>query len=170
MNGRSVTSLPSSPGLAALTLRVVVGAVMLAHGLQKITGGVEAFAGFVASLGLPLPTLTAYAVVFVEAVGGGLLLVGLLTRLWGLLIALLMVGTTLTAKLDDGLIAAGEGVGAELDLVLLAGALAITMLGPGRASLDGLLGLERPSADRAGRVDGRRSEQDARVSVDSRAG
>lgn len=146
MNARPVVDLPSSPGLAALLLRVVVGTVMLAHGLQKVVGGVGEFAGFVASLGLPLPTLTAYAVVFVEVVGGGLLLVGLLTRLWGLLIALLMVGTTLTAKLDDGLVASGEGVGAELDLLLLAGALAITMLGPGRASLDRLLGLEGPAA------------------------
>lgn len=120
---------------------------MLVHGLDKLGDGLDGFAGFVGSLGVPLPTVTAAGVIFVEVVGGALLLVGLLTRLWGLLIALLMAGTTVLVKLDVGLIAGqGEGTGAELDLALLAGALAISLLGPGLASLDEVLGLESPAS------------------------
>jgi len=52
---------------------------------------------------------------------------------------------TIAVKLDIGLIA-GAGApmpGAELDLTLIAGLVAVLLLGPGRPSLDHLLGIER---------------------------
>lgn len=133
--------LPYAPHLASLVLRLALGIVLVAHGLQKLRGGVSGFAGFVESLGVPFPALAAYAVVAVEVLGGSLLVVGLLTRVWSTLAALLMVFTTLLVKLDAGLISR-EGAGAELDILILAGALAITLMGPGTASLDRVIGID----------------------------
>lgn len=49
-----------------------------------------------------------------------------------------------TAKLDIGLIAGASAPmpGAELDLALLAGLVAVLLLGPGRPSLDHMLNIE----------------------------
>lgn len=143
VNGSLLSRLPYAPHLAALVLRVAVGTVLIAHGLQKLRGGVSGFAGVVESVGAPFPTLTAYVVVAIEVLGGSLLLVGLLTRVWSTLAALFMVFTTLLVKLDSGLIAPqGQGSGAELDILILAGALAITLMGPGTVSLDRLIGID----------------------------
>jgi putative oxidoreductase len=151
---RLLSRLPFAPNAAALVLRLTVGVVLLAHGLPKLRGGVSSFAGFVGTLNLPFPTVTAYLVVGIEVIGGALLIVGLLTRLWGLLAALMMVGTTLLVKLDGGLIAQEGGAGMELDLLILAAALAVTLIGPGSASADAVLGIDRPvvaAADASGR-------------------
>ena len=145
MNAR-LSRIPQAPGLAALVLRLILGVVLMAHGLTKLGGGVGSFAGVVRGHGIPFPMLTAYATVTIEILGGAMLLVGLLTRLWGTLAMLLMVGTSLTVKLHDGLLSApGQGAGMELDLLVLAAALAVTLLGPGPASLDALIGIDRPA-------------------------
>lgn len=154
MHALSLPFVHRWPDAGRLLLRLIAGVVITSHGIQKIQGGVENFAGFVGSLGIPLPTATAYLVTGLELVGGILLIVGLLSRLGGLLLALEMIGTTLLVKVDVGLISA-EGVGAELDLVLLAAFAGIVLLGPGRASLDAVLGIEgerRHSAATKGKV------------------
>ena len=143
MNTR-LSRLPQAPGSAALVLRLTVGTVLMAHGLSKLQRGVGGFAGSVDSLGIPFPTATAYATVTIEVVGGAMLLVGLLTRLWSALATLLMTGTTLVVKLDAGLLGQpGQGSGMELDLLVLAAALAITLVGPGPVSVDHVIGIDR---------------------------
>jgi putative oxidoreductase len=151
MNGsplsRISSRLPFAPHLASLALRLALGPVMMTHGLSKLRNGVEGFSGLVESLGAPFPLLTAYVVVAIEVVGGASLLIGLLARVWSTLIALFMVFTTLLVKLEAGLVAGqGQGTGAELDVLILAGALAITLMGPGTISVDHLIGLEPPAA------------------------
>lgn len=145
------TRIPSAPGAAALVLRVTVGIVLLAHGLAKLDGGVENFAGSVGSMGIPFPIATAYATVAIEVLGGAMLVLGLGTRVWAVLATLLMVGTTLVVKWDAGLLGASGRSGMEVDLLVLAGALAIALLGPGRVSVDHAVGLERAPA-RLGKV------------------
>lgn len=137
--------VPYGSDLAALVLRLVVGPAIAYHGYLKVKGGISGVAGFVKSLGVPLPTATAYAVTFIELVGGLLILVGLLTRLWGLLLAVQMALTTVLVKLEAGLIAApGQGAGAELDLLFLAGGLSLALTGPGAFSADHAFGIEGP--------------------------
>jgi len=85
-----------------------------------------------------------YVVTFAELIGGLLLVVGLLTRIATLPLIVILAVATVTVKLDIGLIA-GTGApmpGAELDLALLAGLVAVLLLGPGRPSLDHLLSIE----------------------------
>jgi putative oxidoreductase len=114
------------------------------HGWQKIDGGIGGFKGFVESLSLPVPGLLAPVVTALEFGGGLLLIVGLLTRLWALLIGVEMVFTAFlvkAAKLDLGFIGS-EGTGYELDLLILAACVTLILLGPGRVSLDAAVGVE----------------------------
>ena len=131
-------------GLAPLILRVMAGIIMAAHGWQKLQGGPANFGSqALANLGVPLPGFMGYVVTFVELIGGILLIVGLISRLAALILAIEMVFTTLLVKTHVGFIAPqGSGAGAELDLILLAVFLTILLVGPGRLSLDELLGVK----------------------------
>lgn len=144
-----LSRIPVAPGLASLVLRAVVGVVLVAHGLPKLERGVGAFAANVADLGVPFPEAAAWGVVAIEVVGGAMLLAGLLTRIWAVLAAALMAGTTLLAKVDAGLVGSGGQSGMELDLLILAGALAIALIGPGPASVDHVAGIDRSTTARA---------------------
>jgi uncharacterized membrane protein YphA (DoxX/SURF4 family) len=56
------------------------------------------------------------------------------------------------SELSTGFIAA-EGVGYELDLLILVGALAIAVIGPGAVSVDAAIGIEaREESERQGLV------------------
>lgn len=140
MKALALNQFGALSGFAATVLRVIIGIIFTYHGIDKLQGGASGFAGFLESLNIPAPEIVAWVVILLELVGGILLILGLLTRLVALLFALEMIGTTLLVKLDVGLIGA-QGAGAELDLALLAGVLAILLLGPGRAAVDNKMGL-----------------------------
>jgi putative oxidoreductase len=126
-------------------LRLAVGVVLAYHGWLKLPD-VPGFAGFVDSLGIPAPDLMAYVVTYLELLGGIALIVGLATRYVAALFAVEMVFTILLVKLDVGLIAPDAGVGAELDLLILAIALSLVLVGAGRWSMDALVSGRRLSA------------------------
>ena len=94
-------------GFAPLILRVMAGIVMAAHGWQKLVEFGPANFGRQAlgNLGVPLPVFFGYVVTFVELIGGILLIVGLLSRLAALILAIEMVFTTLLVKVHVGFIA-----------------------------------------------------------------
>lgn len=148
MRTLSLSPLARLAGLAPLAVRIIVGIIMFAHGLQKLQGGPSGFGQGLAGMDVPAPELMAYVVTFVELVGGALLIVGLLSRLAALLLTIDLVVAILLVKLNVGLIAPqGSGAGAELDLALIAGFLVILLAGPGRFSLDYALGLDRDVAE-----------------------
>jgi putative oxidoreductase len=140
-------------GLAPLVVRVIVGIIMALHGWQKLQGGPANFGQALAGLGVPLPVFMAYVVTFVELVGGILLIVGLLSRLAALLLTIDLVVAILLVKVNVGFLSPEGAVGAELDLALIAGFLVILLAGPGRLSLDHVLGIE------SGAVEGPRSRR-----------
>ncbi len=144
MRALSLAPLARLASLAPLAVRVIVGIIMFAHGLQKLTGGPGNFGQGLAGMGVPLPVLMAYVVTLVELIGGILLIAGLLSRLAALLLTIDLVVAILLVKVTTGLIAPqGSGAGAELDLALIAGLLVILLAGPGKLSLDYALGLDR---------------------------
>jgi putative oxidoreductase len=129
-------------GLAIL--RVVLGIAMAVHGWSKLSGGVDGVAGFFGSLGIPLPGLMAWVVTIVELVGGILLIVGFLTQIVGILIALNMLGVILFRFLLQGEPFIENGaITWEKEAVFAAAALCIALAGPGAWSVDDVVAENR---------------------------
>jgi putative oxidoreductase len=94
------------------------------------------------SMGLPVPI--AYLVCFIEFLGGLGLIVGLLTRLAALGIAIVMIGAIATVHWKQGFfinweLKPGKGHGFEANLAYLAMAVAIFLDGGGLLSVDLLI-------------------------------
>ncbi|CAN5349977.1 hypothetical protein BH23ACT7_BH23ACT7_17280 [soil metagenome] len=146
MRALSLSPLHRLSAAAPVVLRVVTGLVFVAHGWQKLTQmGPAGFGNdMLAGLGVPAPVFFGYAVTFLELVGGVLLIVGGLSRIIALLLAIMLVVATLLVKVDLGIIApSGSPLpGAELDLALIAALLGVVLLGPGRPSVDHAVGIE----------------------------
>jgi putative oxidoreductase len=127
----------SNQSWAIAVLRVVVGTVFLAHGIQKVfTYGVHGVAGGFASMGIPAPALTSVIVAVVELVGGALLILGFLTRWAAALNGFDMVVAILVVHLKNGFYAPK---GIEFPLTLLAACIALAIVGPGWPSVDAAL-------------------------------
>lgn len=137
------------PDLALLLLRVVVGGVVMMHGLLKLgvvgTGGSPAgVAGWFNSLGLRPGLFWAWVAIAAEAGGGLLTALGLGGPIGPGFVAGDLVVVTVVAHWNQGFWAGGGKVGWEFPLPLAAGALAIALAGNGAWSLDRLLGLTYP--------------------------
>ncbi|WP_420954623.1 DoxX family protein [Bacillus haynesii] len=104
--------------LGAFILRLVTGLTFLLHGLSKFQGGIENTVGFFSSVGIP--GFLAYIVAIIELAGGALMILGLGTRVIGLLFAIVMLGAIFTVKLSAGFMGTDGGAGYELDVTLLA--------------------------------------------------
>src|SRR5688572_30380529 len=84
-------------------LRVAVGGIFVAHGVQKLAVfGISGLAGFMSQLGIPFPTLSAVAVTAAELGGGLALVAGLFTRWAALPIAFSMAVAAVTVHLKGG--------------------------------------------------------------------
>ena len=123
-------------------LRVVVGLTFFMHGYQKLFQmGVGGVGGFFGSLGIPAADLAAVVVSVIELVGGLALIVGVLTRFFGVLLAVDVLVALLLVHRPNGFFVGDNGI--ELVLVLAASGLALALTGPGALALDGALGVER---------------------------
>ena len=137
----------TSPSWAIAVIRITLGVIFFAHGAQKVLGwfggyGLKATAGFLTSIGLPLPV--AYAVSFFEFLGGIGLVFGLLTRVAALAVIAVMVGAIAKVHAKNGLfinwaLTPGIGHGYEANLAYIAMAVACVIAGGGALSVDSLL-------------------------------
>jgi putative oxidoreductase len=135
--------------IALLLLRIVIGGVVMMHGLLKVGlvskgGSIAGAAGWFNSMGLRPGLLWAYAAVLGEAGGGILTVLGLGGPIGPGLLAGDLVVVTIVAHWAQGFWAGGGKVGWEFPVPLLAGGLAIALAGNGAWSLDRLLGLAYP--------------------------
>lgn len=117
-----------------LTLRTVVGLVFVIHGGQKLFAfGVAGTAGFLGSLGVPLPAVAAVGLIAVELLGGLGLLLGAWTRIAASLLAADMLVAMLTVHLRGGFFVPD---GVEFVLTLFGACVALAGLGAGPWSVD----------------------------------
>ncbi len=140
-----------------MILRPGLGLVFAVHGWQKLTNGPAGFAGMLTGLGVAAPAVFSWLVTIAELVGGIMLVLGLLTRLVTLPLIATIIGAIALVKTDLGIIApAGTPMpGAELDIVLLAGLVALLLMGPGRLSIDHMVGVDTPIRNEAEPAPGR---------------
>jgi putative oxidoreductase len=130
-----------------LVLRLAVGLAMAAHGSQKLLGwfegpGPQGTTAFVRQLGFRPVGLWSFAV-WASEVGGGLLFAaGLLSPLGALGVAAAMLVATFAAHWGKGFFAHRGGY--ELPFLYVAAAASGAITGPGRYSLDSLLGISLP--------------------------
>jgi putative oxidoreductase len=125
----------TQPDAGLLVLRVGIAAVVLFHGVFKLTHGVAWIAGPLGQLGLP--AFLAYGVYLAEIVAPLLLIIGLWTRLAALVIAFQMVMAVLLARRGDVTTVneMGGGWAIELEVLIFVGAVTIALAGSGRYAL-----------------------------------
>ncbi|HEX2855988.1 MAG TPA: DoxX family protein [Propionibacteriaceae bacterium] len=133
--------------LGLFVLRLVTAAVLGVRGYQHLTG-IPAFTDFITRAVLPYPHYLAWGIAIAEVVGAVSLVFGLLTRVTGIVMAILMVGAL--ARVMWGAVspfhAGVAGFTGELELVLAAVGVLFFCLGAGRWSVDGSVRAGRDKA------------------------
>ena len=135
-----VLSYPMAADLGLLLIRVMVGVVGLVHGSQKLFGvlggpGIKGFTGFLETLKVPAPTVSAWAAALAEFVGGALIALGIFPRLAAIPFAVVMFTAFATAHKGRFI---GEGNG-ELPFTLGVVLVGLILTGPGRLTLQRLV-------------------------------
>jgi putative oxidoreductase len=135
---------PRQVSLGIAILRIAVGIIFAAHGYMKlfvwgIGGTTNAFAG----MGVPVPGLTAPLVGVLEFFGGIALIVGVLTRLVSLGMAIDMLVAIFLVRIKGGFFAPN---GAEFEILLFVASLALVFTGAGAFSIDEARAARRTSA------------------------
>lgn len=118
-----------------LVLRLVLGVVVLLHGVAKLRGGVDPIEGMLVAHGLP--GALAYGALLGEVVGPLLLISGFYARIGALLIAINMLFAVGLAHVGQlGMLNEQGGWALELQAMFLGSAIALALLGPGRFSVN----------------------------------
>jgi len=105
---------------------------LIVTGWGKMNAGMAAVTSSFEKMAIPMPGIAGPFVAILEIVGGALPLLGIAGRWLGFLYAVEFAVAFFYVKLPAGF------AGARLDLMLLAGGLAIFLAGPGKAAVDSL--------------------------------
>jgi putative oxidoreductase len=134
---------------APLPLRLVIGYGFVAHGWAKLSRGPAEFAKLLEQTGAPLPEVTAWVSVFIEVLGGLAVLAGAFVTAVSVPLIVMMLVAMFTVHLrygfsainTIGLTADGPQFGPpgyEINLLYIAGLLALILGGAGPFSIDRL--------------------------------
>ena len=135
---------------APLPLRLVIGYGFIAHGWAKLSRGPAGFAKLLEQIGAPLPEATAWVSTLIEVLGGLAILAGAFVAVVSVPLIVMMLVALFTVHLrygfsainTIGLTADGPQFGPpgyEVNLLYIAGLLALILGGAGPFSIDGLL-------------------------------
>src|SRR5262249_171329 len=132
---------------APLPLRLAIGYGFMHHGWAKLSRGPAGFAKLLEYLGAPLPELAAWASTFLELLGGLAIFVGAFVAVVSIPLIIMMLVAMFTVHLrygfssinTIGLNAEGPQFGPpgyEVNLLYIAGLLALILGGAGALSID----------------------------------
>ena len=135
---------------APLPLRLVIGYGFIAHGWAKLSRGPAGFARLLDQIGAPLPELTAWVSTLIEILGGLAILAGAFVAVVSVPLIVMMLVAMFTVHLrygfsaidTIGLTADGPQFGPpgiEVNLLYIAGLLALVLQGAGLFSIDRVL-------------------------------
>lgn len=121
-----------------LVLRLGIGVMFTAHGLQKAFGlfggpGIKGFSQMLSGLGFAPAIPWAYLAAYTEALGGIFLIIGLGTRFSAAMLLALIVTAAIKVHLNKGFFLSNGGF--EYTFVIGAACLSIILLGPGKFSI-----------------------------------
>ena len=117
--------------LGLLGMRIALGAVMIAHGFPKISGGLHNIVPAVTGAGFP--AWMAYIVAATEFLGGIMVLVGLLTRFVAIAMFIEMMVIISKIKWHNGFTGQNNY---QFELMIAAVAFGLIFFGAGSISLD----------------------------------
>ena len=123
---------------AILVLRIAIGVIFLAHGMQKLFGlfggsGINGFAEMLKSLGFASPLFWARVAAAAEGLGGLFLLLGVVPRIGAGLIAIVMLVAIAKVHGPKGFFMMQGGF--EYQFLILMTSLALILAGAGKFSL-----------------------------------
>ena len=135
---------------APLPLRLIIGYGFMAHGWAKLSRGPAEFAKLLEQIHAPLPEATAWVSAFIELLGGLAILAGAFVAAVSIPLIVMMFVAMFTVHLRYGFSAintiglTGDGPqfgppGYEVNLLYVAGLLALVLGGAGPFSIDRLL-------------------------------
>jgi putative oxidoreductase len=135
---------------SAIPLRLIVGYGFMEHGYAKVVRGPEAFATILHALGMPAPSLLAWATILIELLGGLAVLLGAFIPLVGVPMIVVLLVAIVTVHIPNGFssikLLSVDATGAhfgqpgyETDRLYLAALVALMLGGPGRFALDRLV-------------------------------
>ena len=123
--------------VSLLLIRLMVGAIGVFHGGQKLFGlfggyGLKATSEWMASIDIPAPMLSAFMAGATEFFGGIFIALGLLTRFWGIGFAIAMLVAIVTVH-PSAFSVQNNGMVFALSVGVMP--LALAFSGPGRLSV-----------------------------------
>ena len=139
---------------ALLPLRLIVGFGFAAHGYAKLSKGIDGFADILQALNVPAPYFTAWATALVELFGGLAIMAGAFVPIASIPLVIIMLVALFTVHLPYGfssiklMAMTADGaqfgkIGYELNLLYIAGLLALALSGASPFSVDALLARRR---------------------------
>jgi putative oxidoreductase len=146
---------------APLPLRLVIGYGFMSHGWAKWSRGPEGFAKLLEQIGAPLPQATAWVATLLEFFGGLAILVGAFVAVVSVPLIIMMLVAMFTVHLKYGfssvntigLTEAGPQfgpLGYEINLLYIAGLLALILGGAGTLSIDWFVARRKGTSERLG--------------------
>lgn len=122
--------------IALLVARIILGVILIAHGWEKFANLAVTQEGFI-GMGVPLASASAVIAGAIEFIGGILLIIGLGTRIVGVIVFLEMLAAAVLVHLPYGVMVANNGW--ELVGALGAGALILGGVGAGTYAIDQII-------------------------------
>jgi putative oxidoreductase len=133
MNALALPWLTPYRKYGLVLLRIGLGALFVVYGWNKVSD-ISGFQGMLDGMGMGF---MAWPVALIELLGGIALILGVFTRIAGLLLAAVMLVAIVQVHLANGF--AGDG-GWGFRFVFMMAALALALMGGGKMGLDDMMG------------------------------